>query len=173
MYKYIVLLRGVNVGGNNLLPMKELSVLLQTNGFVDVSTYIQSGNIVLKSTSNPVSKIRTLVAEKFGFEPKGLAIRVAQFMQAVANNPFKSFEGKTVHFYFCARAISLDKQKFAKFASASERIELIDNVFYLDAPNGIGRSKLVASIESCLGVPATGRNLNTVNKLVDMLAGVS
>jgi uncharacterized protein (DUF1697 family) len=173
MYKYIVLLRGVNVGGNNLLPMKELSVLLQTNGFVDVSTYIQSGNIVLKSTSNPVSKIRTLVAEKFGFEPKGLAIRVAQFMQAVANNPFKSFEGKTVHFYFCARAISLDKQKLAKFASASERIELIDNVFYLDAPNGIGRSKLVASIESCLGVPATGRNLNTVNKLVDMLAGVS
>jgi uncharacterized protein (DUF1697 family) len=83
MYKYIVLLRGVNVGGNNLLPMKELSALLQTNGFVDVSTYIQSGNIVLKSRSNPVSKIRTLVTKKFGFEPKVLALRVAQFMQAV------------------------------------------------------------------------------------------
>jgi uncharacterized protein (DUF1697 family) len=78
-----------------------------------------------------------------------------------------------VHFYFCAGAISLDKQKLAKFASVSERIELIDNVFYLHAPDGIGRSKLGVNIESCLGVSATGRNLNTVNKLVDMLAGVS
>ncbi|MFT4630361.1 MAG: hypothetical protein ACI8PV_001483 [Dinoroseobacter sp.] len=164
---------GVNVGGDKLLPMKELSALLQTNGFVDVSRYIQSGNTVLKSTSNPASKIRALVAEKFGFESKVLALRVDQFMQAVANNPFKSFEGKTLHFYFCARALSLDKQKLAKFASASERIELIDNVFYLHAPDGIGRSKLVANIESCLGAPATARNLNTVNKLLDMLAGVS
>jgi uncharacterized protein (DUF1697 family) len=173
MYKYIVLLRGVKLGGNNLLPMKELSALLRTNGFEDVSTYIESGNIVLKSTSNPVSKVHILVTKKFGFETKVLALRVDQFMQAVTNNPLRAFDGRTVHLYFCTETASLDKQKLAKFVSASERIELIDNVFYLHAPDGIGRSKLVANIESCLGVPATGRNLNTVNKLVEMLAGVA
>lgn len=167
--KYIILLRGVNVGGNNLLPMKELSALLQNNGFIDVSTYIQSGNIVLKSTSNPESKIRTLVAQKFGFEPKVLALRVDQFMQAVDSNPFSAFAGKAVHFYFCAAAPNLDKDKLAKLALSTECVELIDNVFYLHAPDGIGGSKLVANIESCLGVSATGRNLNTVNKLVDMV----
>ena len=173
MYKYIVLLRGVNVGGNNLLPMKELTALLQNNDFIDVSSYIQSGNIVLKSTSNPDSKVRSLVAKKFGFEPNVLALRVEEFMQAVANNPFREFEGKAVHFYFCARPPILDKEKLAKFASGTERVELIDNVFYLHAPDGIGRSKLVANIESCLGVPGTGRNLNTVNKLVSMVNSAS
>ena len=173
MYKYIVLLRGVNVGGNNLLPMKELTALLQKNGFIDVSTYIQSGNIVLNATANPDSKIRSLLTKKFAFKPQVLALRVEEFMQSVANNPFRQFEGKTVHFYFCAETPNLDKEKLAKLASGTEHTELIDNEFYLHAPQGIGRSKLVANIEACLGVPATGRNLNTVNKLVSMVNGAS
>jgi uncharacterized protein (DUF1697 family) len=108
---YLVLLRGVNVGGNNLLPMKKLTVLLQNDGFEDVSTYIQSGNIVLKSTTNPEQNIRSLIAKKFGFEPKVLALSVDEFMRSVANNPFREFEGKTVHFYFCAGDPNLDKKK--------------------------------------------------------------
>lgn len=170
---YIVLLRGVNVGGNNVLPMKELAALLQRNGFEDVSTYIQSGNIALKSKTNPGLIIHSLITEEFGFEPKLLTLPVNQFMQSVANNPFTGFEGKTVHFYFCIDAPILDKEKLAKLSSDTERVELIGNVFYLHAPDGIGRSKLVANIESCLGVSATGRNLNTVNKLVTMVAGSS
>lgn len=157
------------MGGNNLLPMKELTALLQNDGFEDVSTYIQSGNIILKSTINPEQNIRSLIAKKFGFEAKTLALSVDEFMRSVANNPFREFEGKTVHFYFCAGAPNLDKEKLAKLASLTERVELIDCVFYLHAPDGIGRSKLVANIESCLGIPATGRNLNTVNKLVTMV----
>lgn len=54
-------------------------------------------------------------------------------------------------------------------ALESEQYQLKDKVFYLHAPDGIGRSRLVANIESCLGVPETGRSLNTINKLAVML----
>lgn len=56
-----------------------------------------------------------------------------------------------------------------KFQADTEEVCLIDNVFYLYAPNGIGRSKLVANMDACLGVPGTGRNLNTINKLSTMI----
>jgi uncharacterized protein (DUF1697 family) len=52
-----------------------------------------------------------------------------------------------------------------KSISDNENYKLVRNVFYIHAPDGIARSKLVANIEACLGVSATGRNLNTVNKI--------
>ena len=59
--------------------------------------------------------------------------------------------------------------KLNKYIAESEEFTVIGNVFYLHAPKGIGRSKLVANIESCIGQRATGRNLNTVNKISNML----
>lgn len=54
-------------------------------------------------------------------------------------------------------------------ATASEEYQLHDHMFYLHAPNGIGRSKLVSYIEACLGVSVTERNLNTILKLEEMV----
>jgi len=85
------------------------------------------------------------------------------------NNPYKNFEGKFVHFYFCEKEITLDQDKLDKYIVVSEEYQVKDNVFYLHAPEGIGRSKLVANIESCLGQSSTGRNLNTINKINTML----
>lgn len=79
------------------------------------------------------------------------------------------FDGKSVHLYFCKEAPTIDKPKLNELASPTESYKLIDNIFYLHAPDGIGRSKLVTKLESCLGVPITGRNLNTVNKLANMV----
>jgi uncharacterized protein (DUF1697 family) len=86
----------------------------------------------------------------------------------MTNFPYQGFEGKFVHFYFCKEAPKIDKTKLLALTTETECYELIDNVFYLHAPDGIGRSKLVANIESCLGVPATGRNLNTIKKLISI-----
>lgn len=169
MNLYIILLRGVNVGGNNLLPMKDLKAHLEKAGFEQVKTYIQSGNILLMSTYNPENEILTLVEESFGFAPKVMVLSVNEFNQSVENNPYPDFEGKFVHFYFCNNSPKLNNEKLEKFSSESENYTLVDNVFYLHAPDGIARSKLVANIEACLGVSATGRNMNTVNKLVNML----
>ncbi len=169
MHKFIVLFRGINVGGNNLLPMKELVPLLKQNGYESVSSYIQSGNIVLKSPNNPAEQVQSLVSESFGFSPVLLTLVEPAFSTSVLNNPYKEFEGKFVHFYFCESDINLDMDKLNKYITSSEEYTVKGNVFYLHAPEGIGRSKLVANIESCLGQSATGRNLNTVNKISSML----
>lgn len=168
MKTYIVLFRGINVGGHNILPMKELKALLAENGYQDVKSYIQSGNVVLKSQRKPDTDIRSIVQKKFGFKPEVLSLQESEFISAIKNNPFRSSEGKTIHFYFCKSTPKVDTEKLEKFRSGSEEYHIDGKVFYLYAPDGIGRSRLAARIESCLGVPATGRNLNTINKLSEM-----
>lgn len=169
MNTYIALLRGINVGGKNPLSMKELKSLLESDGFKKVSTYIQSGNVVLQSNTDPESAMEGLIQSAFGFSPEILILSEVEFELSVKNNPFREYEGKFVHFYYCKNAPKIDPTKLQKFISETETYELSGNVFYLHAPKGIGRSKLVANIESCLGVPATGRNLNTINKLSGMV----
>jgi len=167
--KFIVLFRGINVGGNNLLPMKEFVLLLKQNKYESVSSYIQSGNIVLNSAKNPIIHIQSLVSKNFGFSPIVFTLDEPAFSISVLNNPYKEFEGKFVHFYFCKNNINLVHDKLGKYIAESEEYRVIGNIFYLYAPEGIGRSKLVKNIESCLGQIATGRNLNTINKISSML----
>ncbi len=165
---YIVLFRGINVGGKNLVPMKELAELLGERGFQQIKTYIQSGNIVLQSQEKP-KNIASIVKDRFGFEPEVCVLEESEFLAAVANNPFSSPQGKDIHFYFCKEEPEADILKLEKYKSESEEYHMEGKVFYLYAPDGIGRSKLVANIESCLGVAATGRNLNTIHKLRQMV----
>lgn len=172
MNNYVVLLRGVNVGGKNILPMKALCSLLNDSGFEGVKSYIQSGNLVLKSAQNPELGIAELIQTHFGFTPAVLALNENEFDSAVSKNPYQEYEGKFVHFYFCKEQATLNFEKLKSFAAATEVFELIDKVFYLHAPDGIGRSKLVSKVESCLGVPATGRNLNTVRKLSELIKNI-
>lgn len=163
--KFVVLFRGVNVGGKNLLPMKALVTLLKQHNYQDVSSYIQSGNIVLTCESDPTENLKMIVTDNFAFSPEILILEASEFSVVVANNPYKDFEGKFVHCYFCPSAIEINTEKLTKFIAQSEAYFVKDKVFYLHAPDGIGRSKVVANIESCLGQVATGRNLNTINKL--------
>ena len=167
--RYIILLRGINVGGKNILPMAPLKTCLEEAGFEGVSTYIQSGNIVLGSASEPADQIKELIEAKFGISADVLAQTQTMFMQAVANNPYTDFDGKTVHFYFCTSEPSPDHAKLQSLTDNDERYEVLGRVLYLHAPKGIGRSKLAAKAETYLGVRATARNLNTVNKLIQLL----
>jgi uncharacterized protein (DUF1697 family) len=85
---------------------------------------------------------------------------------AIENNPFSTAEGKALHFMFLERKPEKpDLAGLMAIKSKSEQFRLDKKVFYLYAPEGIGRSKLVAKVEPALGVPVTGRNWNTVNKL--------
>ncbi|WP_226642281.1 DUF1697 domain-containing protein [Microbulbifer variabilis] len=168
MKTYILLFRGINVGGKNIIPMKELKSLLEGEGYESVNTYIQSGNVVFRSKAKSFKDITLKVEKKFGFSPELLVLEKSEFEDALSFNPFTLYEGKTVHLYFCKRKPILDKKKLDFFAADTENYKLHGSVFYLHAPNGIGRSKLVSNLELCLGVPATGRNLNTVLKLQGM-----
>jgi uncharacterized protein (DUF1697 family) len=177
MQTYIILLRGINVGGNNLVPMKALTQVLTDAGFSQIKTYIQTGNILLQSPHSSHESdgaqleqdIAKLIDTHFGFIPDIMQLSLSEFSTAAANNPYKDKPGNTVHCYFCQQLPSPDEARLKALASSTEEYHIQGRVLYLHAPDGIGRSKLAANIEKCLKVPATARNLNTVNKLLQML----
>lgn len=182
MTTHIALLRGINVGGKNILPMKALVGLLEKNGYEGVKTYLQTGNLIFESSGASADRkastnkevladdIGLLIEKEFGFRPEILVVRKTEFHAAVDANPFAPENGKEAHFYFCERKPTLNIEKIDSIKAESEEYAVNEKVFYLHAPDGIGRSKLVANIEVCLGVPATGRNLNTINKIQALIA---
>ena len=166
MNTYVMLFRGINVGGRNILPMKELIHLLETEGFENVKTYIQSGNVLLSSPQKPDDSVRMAIQSRYGFSPSIMTFEITDFEVMVKNSPFASEAGKTIHFFFCNEQPKPDTEKLKQLVSPTEQYEIIGNVFYLYAPDGIGRSKLAGKAESCLGVSATARNLNTVSRIL-------
>ena len=175
MNTYIALFRGINVGGNNILPMKPLVELLEKLGCLDVKTYIQSGNVVFNiddpSKASLAKRLSDSVLEAHGFAPKVLLLTASELSTAISNNPFSAEDGKLLHFFFLNEVPqSPDLEKLETLKLPSEVYELRDNVFYLYAPEGVSRSKLFAKVEKCLGVPATARNWNTVKKLTSMVS---
>ena len=175
MKTYIALFRGINVGGKNILPMKELVALLQNLGAQGVKTYIQSGNAVFLHQAEQVAelsdRIRAAISESHGFEPQVLLLDVAELEQAIASNPFPQAESdpKTLHLYFLADSPeNPDLEMLDSLKQDTEQYSLNDKVFYLYAPDGIGRSKLATRVEKSLGVAATARNWRTVSKIMAM-----
>jgi uncharacterized protein (DUF1697 family) len=175
MNTYIVLLRGINVGGRNALPMKELVAILEDLGCQNVRTYIQSGNVVLQATEATAAglagQITLKVSKHRGFEPGVVLLVREDFEEAVAANPFPEAETdpKTLHVGFLETApAGPDLEKLESFKKENERFLLSGKLFYLHAPDGVGRSRLAANAERLLGVPMTARNWRTVGKIKEM-----
>ena len=178
MPTWIALFRGINVGGSNVLPMKELVRVLESLGLKDVQTYIQSGNVVFQSSGKPPAKLNEKIAaaiqKRRGFRPHVLILSAARLNEIAASNPFPEAEAnpKSLHVFFLdstpGTGPGTDLKSLTKIKAPAERFRLIDDVFYLHAPDGIGRSRLAASVEKRLGVPTTARNWRTVQKLIEM-----
>ena len=174
---WIALFRGINVGGNNILPMANLKALVEGLDCKNVRTYIQSGNVIFDTaTSNARSltmRISDRIEQQHGFRPRVLLLTREDFRKAITANPFPSAvsDHKSLHFYFLAEPPKkLTSRALDKTKSSTETFTLIDRVLYLHAPDGIGRSKLAANAEKLLGVSATARNYHTVEKIAAMLA---
>ena len=174
MNTYVVLLRGINVGGRNALSTKELVIVLEDLGCSNVKTYIQSGNVILQSSKNAphlAERIGHEIERCHDFKPYVLLLNISEFEAAIAANPFPDAEAdpKGLHFGFLDTApADPDLKKLETLKTKSERFRLINKVFYLHAPDGVGRSKLAANSERLLGVSMTDRNWRTVSKIQDM-----
>ena len=178
MNQWIAFLRGINVGGRNILPMKDLKALLKEIGCNDILTYIQSGNVVFSHKEHRADvleeKITAAIAIDFDFDPKVMLLSADQLNAAMEGNPFPSGEGdpKTLHLFFLnGDAVDIDLHTMDALKNSSESYQLTGHVFYLHAPDGIGRSKLAAKVEKCLGVPVTARNWRTVEKVLQLATG--
>jgi uncharacterized protein (DUF1697 family) len=149
--------------------MKELVSLLGDLGARNVKTYIQSGNAVFvspeKDTLRLSTKISREIKKRRGFEPHVLLLDVDDLERAISENPFPEVvsDPKALHAGFLASVPEKPNLKALESLKVdSERYQLIDKVFYLHAPEGIGRSKLAANVERLLGVPMTDRNWRSV-----------
>jgi len=179
MKTWIALLRGVNVGGNNKLPMRPLAAALEAAGLRDVRTYIQSGNIVFRATGGSQARwaahIANLIQAEFGIAASVLVLDLAELRGAASGNPFPDVgtqtRGGQLHFYFLAQEPErVDRAKLESLRAGVERWALRGKVFYLHAPDGAGKSKLAAQAEKALGVGATARNWRTVCALLELTA---
>ena len=172
---WIALFRGINVGGNNPLPMKAVPAMLAKCGCTDAKTYIQSGNVVFRSSvSNAktlATRIEKIVHETQGFQPRVIVLSCQELERAIAGNPFPEAEQtpQWVHLFFLTEAP--DKAVLERFKgpqAQGEEFALKGRVFYLHTPAGFGTSKLAGTVVRALGVDATARNWRTCQKVLEM-----
>ena len=162
--KYVALLRGINVGGSGLLPMKDLAGLCEGLGLALVRTYIQSGNVIFESKL-PEAKVKKLMEdalEKRMGKKVSVMVRTHEELRSILNrNPFKDREpGKTaVAFLDGAPPAGLTDKVVAP---AGEQVVPGEREIYIYFPIGQGQSKLKMPLDG----PSTVRNINTVAKLV-------
>ena len=175
MNTFIALFRGINVGGNNILPMSELVEVLKSLKLDNVKTYIQSGNVVFQSkntnTSELSKEISSTINKSHGFKPKTFLLDVKELEKAIAQNPFPEGEKepKALHLFFLTSVPeNPDLEALNSLKKENEQFKLIQKIFYLHAPDGIGQSKLAMKVEKALGVAATARNWRSVNKIMSM-----
>lgn len=176
--RQIVLLRGVNVGGRNKLPMAALREALDGAGMREVATYVQSGNVVLDSDAKPealADDVAGAIAERFELDV-GVVVRTrAEFANVVAHDPLGDVaeQPKLYQVTFCAARPDKDAvAKVADVAVEGERVVAHGREVYAWFPHGVGRSKLAAKLSSQgIGTVATARNWTTVTKLLEMAGG--
>ncbi|HHS94736.1 MAG TPA: DUF1697 domain-containing protein [Rhodobacterales bacterium] len=178
MSAWVLLLRGINVGGKGKLPMANLRALLDTLGAQNVTTYIQSGNAVFTGEIDPADfapRLEAAIETHHGFRPSALVLSGARFRQIADAFPWpEAWETPAQgHIWFLASPPDRpDLAALEDLASPSERFTLTQQALYLHAPDGIGRSKLAAKAERLIGVPATARNLGSVSKLIALCAAL-
>jgi uncharacterized protein (DUF1697 family) len=177
METYIAILRGINVSGHKMINMKELKALLESSGFADVTTYIQSGNLIFqhKKTDEQqlVKQIEKAISGKYGFEVPVVVRTAAEWKKAADSNPFlkgKDIDAEKLHITFLSVAPSKENlDKANTYNYEPDRFIVKGREVYIYAPDGYGNTKLNNTFfENKLKVTATTRNLKTVNKLSEL-----
>ena len=174
---YLALLRGINVGGNNKIRMADLAAIFIEAGCKDVSTYIQSGNVLFNANPTLVQKIPQLVTTAM---QQRLSLRIpvilrtrAQLQTAIAANPYPEAAAtpKLLHLLFLADTptassiSSLDPNR-----SAPDRYTILGRDIYLCLATGVAGTKLTnAYFDSRLNTLSTGRNWLTATKLLELM----
>jgi len=174
MKTYIALLRGINVSGQKKIPMAELRALLSKEGLVDVQTYIQSGNVIFKSTEEHISNIELIIYQAikkhFGFEVP-VIIKTQKGLQQIFDDcPFNP-EKKT-HSYFMMLYSIPDKtiiDEILEIEVPNEEFVITNDCVYFHCSTGYGSAKCNNNFfERKLKVTATARNYKTMAKLIAM-----
>jgi uncharacterized protein (DUF1697 family) len=170
---YILLFRGV--GGATQLPVARLRTTLEKAGFESVTTYINSGNAVLRSTlsrEEVVARVTSVCKTHFGFEKAIFALPAKEWSAVIKRNPFPDVTDppKWLHAaVLAARPAAGAVEELQAFATNGDRIAVVGKIAYLHTPNGFGTSKLAEKFDKGIGVANTARNWNTVLNLMKLV----
>ena len=171
---YIALLRGVNVGGKNKLPMKSLAALCEAHGCSAVQTYIQSGNIVFKAAAKSAAAfpraLKEEIKKNFGFETTIILRTVDEVRTVTESNPYLTpgVDTKFLHVTFLAEPPSLtDVVRLYPICEKDEACTLRGKEIFMYLPYGMGRSKMAAyAFDKVLQTIGSTRNWQTITKLL-------
>lgn len=175
----LALLRGINVGGKNMLPMKDLIAIFAESGCENVRSYIQSGNVIYDAAPEVAAdlqgRVAAGIADRFGYRTPIVVRTAADLAEVVAGNPFLE-PGCVVdelHVYFLAdrpdpdRTARLDPDR-----SPPDRFAVRGREIYLRLPGGMARTGLTnAYFDTKLATTSTARNWRTVTKLLELMWG--
>jgi uncharacterized protein (DUF1697 family) len=171
--KQIVLLRGVNVGGRNRVPMAALREVLQEEGLGPARTYLQSGNAVVDSRASSAAlagDCERIIAERFELDIAVVVRTRAQLAKVVRHDPLGELadDPKLYQVSFCsAKPDKQSVEKVAQSAAGGERLIAHGREIYAWFPDGVGRSRLAARLSrQSLGATVTARNWTTVLALL-------
>ncbi|MCA9706760.1 MAG: DUF1697 domain-containing protein [Myxococcales bacterium] len=175
--RHVALLRGINVGGKNKLPMKTLAPLMSELGADDVATYIQSGNVVFSASAAVARRLPAAlteaIAERLGLQVPVLVRSADQWRAVIEGNPFEAevTDPKTLHVGLLAKAptpaqvAALDPDRSPPDAFAVQGATI-----YLHLPRGVAQTKLTnAYLDRTLGTTSTIRNWRTVQVIQAMI----
>ncbi|MGA3024614.1 MAG: DUF1697 domain-containing protein [Bryobacteraceae bacterium] len=176
---FVALLRGINMGGKNKLPMKDLAAMFAEAGCAGVRTYIQSGNVVFEAAQGAAARlpgvIEKRIAQQFGYRIPVILRTAKELGDVVAGNPFLKTGAapETLHVMFLAdRPGSGAIEALDPHRSPPDEFIVQGREVYLRLPLGVARSKLTNNyFDAKLATVSTGRNWRTVTTLLELMGG--
>ena len=189
MATHVALLRGINVGGRNKVPMADLREVVTSLGHTGVTTYIQSGNVLFSTAQTDTAKLaaalEAAIEDRFGIWASVVVLSREELAEVLASNPYPDEPNpKLVHVVFLNGKPPndlLDRIAAAESAAAAkggrDTAQATDRVLFLHTPDGFGTSELAQALFRIIGVPgkqkkpgpaATARNWATATKLLSL-----
>ena len=172
--RWVVLLRAVNLGGRNKVPMAELRALLEEAGYGAVRTYIASGNVLLdgpRSKTAVAEEVERLIADAFGVTTTAIVRKPAELATLVEGHPFGRDTSRSHVVFLAGRPAKKAVDSLAAADHSPDRAAVEGADVYVQYGGGVQGARLSAArLERLLGVPATHRNWRTVAALAELAA---
>ncbi len=181
MTTVIAMLRAVNVGGHQKIGMEPLRKLFESLGLHQPRTFIQSGNVVFATTEKNLVRLRSRIGDSieqnFGFRPEIILRTAPELRDAIARNPFADRPdldpARLLVFFLAGEPAPAARELVLQLDISPEELHFRGRELYIYYTNGMARPRVsTALIEKRLKTPGTGRNWNTVNKLLHIAASV-
>jgi uncharacterized protein (DUF1697 family) len=181
MAAIVSMLRGVNLGPHNRIKMQELCAVYESLKLRGAQSYIQSGNVIFRSEEKDLDALAIRLAKaierKFGFRPPVILRTTAELRGTIARNPFanrREIEPSKLLVIFLDRDPGKEiRKQVLKIKTEPEQLRMEGREVYIYFPNGMARPKMKwAAIERVLKTQWTGRNWNSVRKMLEMAEGL-